>query len=166
MSRGTRLPALLIPILAIAAMACKAAAPVTRRVEARSANYFLVGVQRDDAISVRISQISDNSPVRDAALAVTVAGLTDTATLGPDGSYTSKSPRFKTPGVVTVAFRVKRGAVSETLGGDFSAAAAAASPADPPRDGARRQMHWWILNIGIGLIAAWMLSRKSGGVAK
>jgi len=95
-----------------AAASGESAAPA--RVEARSANLMAVGVVHDDGMAIRLSRLIDNAPVRDAAVTVTLRGVTYPTTAEADGSFMLRTKDLAIPGAAAVEFQVVQAATRET----------------------------------------------------
>jgi hypothetical protein len=141
-----------------------AAAPSTEgqaaRVEARSAIFLAVGVVHDDRMSIHLSRVLDNTPVRDATLTVAMRGQSHPATAETDGSYSFESKDLTLPGAAAVVFQVTEGGLHERLDGSLQTAGAADKPED--RNNAR-QLWWWVLNFAvcIGILVLYSRRRKA-----
>ena len=129
----------------------------TARVEARSANLMAVGVVRGDGMTIRLSRLIDNAPVRDAAVTVTLRGVTYPTTAEADGSFTLQTKDLAVPGAAAVEFQVVQAAARETLKGTLQVAAGA-GPSEA-RNSAR-QLWWWVLNFAVCIGFLWLYSRR------
>jgi hypothetical protein len=148
-----------IAILIIAFLSCARAAdsPLPgARVEARSADMLAVGVVHGDRMSIHISRLADNAPVRDAAVAVLLRGASHPTVAEADGSYTLLNPDLKLPGAAAVEFHVTQGAAQETLKGTLDIASAAATD----EKSQARQYWWWALNFGVCIGFLALISRR------
>ncbi len=168
-SRPTRAPTCRnLPALAaffVLAQAAPAAAPdgsamPPPRIEARSADLLAVGIVHDGSMTVHVSRLTDNAPVRDAVLTVLLRGVTHPTTAEPDGSYTMKSKDLELPGSATVIFRIARETAREDIPGMLEVADARARPES--KNGAR-QLWWWVLNFAvcIGFLQLWLRRNKA-----
>jgi hypothetical protein len=127
------------------------------RVEARSGDLMAVGLVRDDRMTIRLSRLIDNAPVRDAAVTVTLRGVTYPTTAEADGSFTLQTKGLAIPGAAAVEFQVVQAAARETLKGTLQVAGAA-GPSDD-RNSAR-QLWWWVLNFAVCIGFLWLYSRR------
>jgi hypothetical protein len=134
-----------------------APAAQTARVEARSATYLAVGLVHDDRMSIRLSRLSDNTPVRDAVLTVAMRGESHAATAETDGSYSFESKDLLLPGSVSVEFRVAQGELHERLDGTLQSAGKADKPEDKNN---ARQLWWWVLNFAVCIGVLLLISRR------
>jgi hypothetical protein len=151
---------LVLAVLGIAAAACAAASaepPVPVRVEARDAELMAVGVVRDDRMTIRLSRLIDNAPVRDAAVMVTLRGVAHPTTAEADGSFTLQTKDLAIPGAAAVEFQVVQAAARDTLKGTLQVAAGAGGADD--RNSAR-QLWWWVLNFAVCIGFLWLISRR------
>jgi hypothetical protein len=137
--------ALLAAVPARLVVAAPAAAPAPR-VEAHSADLLAVGIVHGDRMSIHLSRLLDNAPVRDAVLRVLLRGVEHQAVAEPDGGYTLQTPDLTVPGDASMEFRVLLGQSREDLKGVLSIADTPAESAD--RNGAR-QLWWWVLNFTV-----------------
>jgi hypothetical protein len=154
----------LISFLVLAAVAAAAWAvdaptvtPALSRVEARSADLLAVGVVRDDKMSIHVSRLVDNAPVRDAAITIVLRGTAHAATAETDGSYSLQTKDLTLPGAAAVEFQISQGAARESLKGTLDIAAAAGQ-ADNKNNA--RQLWWWALNFGVCFGVLWLISRR------
>jgi membrane fusion protein, heavy metal efflux system len=130
-----------------------AAAPAAR-VEARSAELLAVGTVRGDRMTIHLSRLADNAPVRDAALGVVLRGATHAAVAEADGSYSVQTPDLALPGAAAVQFQVTLGATRQDLQGTLQVAD---RPEQTEDKGSSRQFGWWVLNFAvcIGFLLLW-----------
>jgi hypothetical protein len=160
---ASRLLAFLVLAVAVAAaMAARAAdapaaAPALPRVEVRSADLWAVGVVHDDKMSIHLSRLIDNAPVRDAAISVVLRGTAHSATAESDGSYSLQTKDLTLPGAAVVEFQVAQGAAHESLKGTLDIAPAGGQPGDKSN---ARQLWWWVLNFAVCFGVLWLISRR------
>ncbi len=134
-----------------------APAPTAPRIEVRSADLLVVGVVHDDKMSIHVSRLNDNAPVRDASISVALRGSTRAAVAEADGGYSLHSQDLKLPGAAAVEFQVTLADARETLKGTLDIAAAAGPEED--RNNAR-QLWWWVLNFAVCFGILWLISRR------
>jgi hypothetical protein len=129
------------------------------RIEARSADLLAVGIVRSDRMSIHLSRLLDNAPVRDAVLSVTLRGTVHPTVAEADGSYTLRTPDLDIPGSAAVVFQVTQGATHEDLSGTL----ALADSAPKEEKNSARQLWWWVLNFAvcIGFLKLWSQRRKN-----
>ena len=140
-----------------AARAAAADAPPPPRVEARSADFLAVGVVHDDKLSIHLSRLSDNAPVRDAQVTVVLRGTAHPTTAETDGGYLLQTKDLALAGAATVEFQVSQGAMREILKGRLDIAGGA----EPSEDkNSARQLWWWVLNFGVCFGVLWLISRR------
>jgi hypothetical protein len=149
-------------LILMGSMVASAAAPETAavpRIEARSADLLAVGTVQGDRMTIHLSRILDNAPVRDAVVSVELRGTTHATTAEADGSYSLQTPDLHLPGTASVQLRVARGDAREELQGSLQIGEA---PAKPEEKNSARQFGWWILNFAvcIGFLMLWR-RRKS-----
>jgi hypothetical protein len=146
--------------LAAAAVGGEESAPPPR-VEARSGDLLAVGTVHGGRMTIHLSRLVDNAPVRDAALDVVLRGTTHPATAEADGSYSVQTEDLRLPGMAAVQFEVTRGADREVLAGTLEAGA---RPGESDDKGSTRQLGWWVLNFAVCIGFLWLWSRrKSAG---
>jgi hypothetical protein len=136
-------------------------APASARVEARSTTLLAVGIAHGDRMSVHLSQLLDNAPVRDAVLTVWLRGVAHPTVAEADGSYTLQTKDLEVPGTASVEFRVVRGPAQEDLKGALLIADREPKPEEKNN---ARQLWWWVLNFAvcIGFLMLISRRRKSG----
>lgn len=133
------------------------AAAALPRVEARSAELLAVGVVRDDRMTIHLSRLVDNAPVRDAAVTVILRGTTHPAIAETDGSFTFETKDLTLPGSAAVEFLVAQAASQQSLKGTLQIASGAAQPDDK---NSARQLWWWVLNFAVCIGFLWLFSRR------
>jgi len=127
------------------------------RVEARSQELLAVGLVHDDKMSIHVSRLIDNAPVRDAVVTVVLRGTAHPTTAETDGSYALETKDLTLPGAATVEFQVSKGGASESLKGTLDIAQAAGQPEDK---NSARQLWWWVLNFAVCFGVLWLISRR------
>jgi cobalt-zinc-cadmium efflux system membrane fusion protein len=165
-----RRPAFLCAVLALAAISgtpgAAGAEPAARdaaqgeasqRVEARSADLLAVGLVRGNRMTIHLSRLLDNAPVRDAAVTVALRGASHPAVAETDGSYTLETPELAVPGAVAVEFQVEQAGARQSLKGTLQIASAAGQPEDK---NTARQLGWWVLNFAVCIGFLWLVSRR------
>jgi cobalt-zinc-cadmium efflux system membrane fusion protein len=130
------------------------ASPQAARIEARSADLLAVGTVRGDRMTIHVSRIIDNAPVRDAVVTVLLRGPTHPTTAETDGSYSLQAPDLNLPGAAAMEFQVVQAGGSEALKGTLRIADAPPKPEDKNN---ARQLLWWVLNFAvcIGILMLW-----------
>jgi hypothetical protein len=127
------------------------------RVEARSDDLLAVGVVSADRMSIHVSRLSDNAPVRDAAVTVALRGVSHPTTAEADGGYALQTSDLALPGAAAVEFRIVGAAEQETLRGTLQIAAPAGASESK---NSTRQMMWWVLNFAVCIGFLLLLSRR------
>lgn len=143
------------PALAAPPPAAQANQPA--RIEARSADLLAVGTVHGDRLTIHVSRILDNSPVRNAVVTVVLRGIAHPSTAEADGSYSLETPDLRLPGTAAMQFKVVQGAASEELNGVLRIADAAGPGED--KNGAR-QLGWWVLNFAVCIGILWLWRRR------
>jgi hypothetical protein len=140
-----------------AALAGADGGSVPARIEARSTDLLAVGLVQDDRLSIHLSRLLDNAPVRDVAVTVVLRGVAHPATAEADGSFTIQTPDLKLPGKAAVEIQIAEAAARETLKGTLQGAEGAGAPEDK---NSARQLWWWVLNFAVCIGFLWLISRR------
>jgi membrane fusion protein, heavy metal efflux system len=119
------------------------------RVAARSELYEIVGILKDNRLSIFLDDAVTNEPIPDAALQVTIGeAAAIEATKESDGSYTAMLPDPKPTGSVEVIF-----AVAAQKGDDLLVDSLALS--QPPVAPAQQERRWFSAGpVGVALALA------------
>jgi len=148
------------PAQAAASTATSAASPSTTaatRVEARSAKLLAVGTVHGERMTIHLSRLEDNAPLRDAEVALVLRGVTHPATALADGGYAVATPDLALPGTAVVRIEVTSNGTRQDLEGTLQAAAAG----EPTEDkGSSRQLGWWVLNFAVCIGFLWLWQRR------
>jgi hypothetical protein len=131
--------------------------PAATRVEARSESLLTVGIVRADRMSIHVTRIVDNAPVRDAVLKVLLRGVTHPTVAEADGSYTLQTKDLTLPGAATVEFQVVQGTERQDLKGTLLVADGATKPEGK---NSARQLWWWVLNFAVCIGFLMLLARR------
>ena len=136
-----------------------AAAPeaAASRVEARSADLLVVGLVHGDRMTIYLSRLIDNAPVRDAAVTLVLRGAAHPTTAETDGGYTLQTKDLTLPGAAAVEFQVAQAGSQESLKGTLQIAADAGQPENK---NSARQLWWWVLNFAVCIGFLWLYSRR------
>jgi hypothetical protein len=157
---GAAAPAVAAPGVAAPGVA---AMPASARVEARSADLMAVGLVRDDRMTIHLSRLIDNAPVRDAAVTVVLRGIAHPATAETDGSYTLQTKDLTLPGAAVIEFQVALSAARQSLKGALQISSAAGQSEDK---NTARQLWWWVLNFAVCIGFLWLISRRRKAAPK
>lgn len=143
-------------LLPWAMLAVAAAAPQSFATLGRSAQVVMQGERTANGLAVRFAR-PDGAALAVSAVSASVDGRHLNGTREADGSW-GFGPLPAGDGRLEVI--VDHDGIRELLSGSLpgSSAAAAAAPAGMARD--HKQLLWWILNIGIVLIAVLAVSRR------
>jgi hypothetical protein len=131
--------------------------PAAPRIEARSANLLAVGIAHGDRMSIHLSRLADNAPVRDAVLNVLLRGVVHPAVAEADGSYTVQTQDLAVPGAASMEFQVLQGQAREDLKGEL---VVANGQSKPEEKNSARQLWWWALNFVVCIGFLMLLSRR------
>lgn len=151
-----------IGLIALAAasacgLAVSAALAPAARVEARSDHLLAVGTVRGERMTIHLSRVEDNAPVRDVEVALVLRGATHPATALADGGYAVETPDLALPGAAAVRIEVTSSGTRQDLEGTLQPAA----NAEPAEDkGSSRQFGWWILNFAVCIGFLWLWQRR------
>ena len=110
-------------------------------------------------MTIHLSRILDNAPVRDAMVTVALRGAAHSTTAEVDGSYTLRTPDLTLPGAASVQFQVAFDGTREELKGTLQIGGTG------DKNGGKnnaRQLWWWVLNFAvcIGFLMLWSRRRK------
>jgi hypothetical protein len=142
----------------LAAMPGRAAGePAATRIEARSENLLAVGIVHADRMTIHVTQLTDNAPVRDAVLTVLLRGVAHPTVAEADGSYTLQTKDLNLPGPVSLEFQVIQGTTRHDLKGTLLAADGVAKADDK---NSARQLWWWVLNFAVCIGFLLLISRR------
>jgi hypothetical protein len=152
-----------VAVLALCCGAWAAAAdtPAAGRVEARSQDMLAVGVISGERMSIHLSQLMDNAPVRDAAVTVLLRGATHPTTAETDGSFTLSDKDLAVPGDAAIEFQIAMPTGNESLKGTIKTEGVPAGE----EKGTSRQLWWWVLNFGACIGFLWLFSRRKKAAA-
>jgi hypothetical protein len=126
-------------------------------VEARSADFLAVGLLHEDKLSIHLSRLIDNAPVRDAVVTVVLRGVAHPTIAETDGSYTLQTKDLTLPGAAAVDIQVSQAAAQESLKGTLQISAG--TPQSEDKNTAR-QLWWWVLNFAVCIGFLWLFSRR------
>jgi cobalt-zinc-cadmium efflux system membrane fusion protein len=148
-----------LAVLGIAGPAFTAAGEpaAARRIEARSEGLLAVALVHDGQMTIHLSRLIDNSPVRDAAVTVMLRGAAHPATAEADGSFAMQTKDLTLPGAAAVEFQVEQAGIRATLKGTLQVAAGSDQPASK---NSARQLWWWVLNFAVCIGFLWLYSRR------
>jgi hypothetical protein len=143
--------------LAVSAIVAAGEPAPAPRVEARSADLLAVGLVHDDRLTIHLSRLFDNAPVRDAVVTVVLRGVAHPTTVETDGSYTLQTEDLRLPGAAAVDIQVAQAAAQQSLKGTLQIAAGAGQSENKNN---ARQLWWWVLNFAVCIGFLWLFSRR------
>ncbi len=114
-------------------------------------------------LTLRVRRATGPIPVVVNDLSVTIDGKSAPATARADGSWFVPRPADAKDAGKTIEVTVGHDGIHEVLSGRLAppvSAPAATSPATSVISSSHKQLFWWILNIGIVLVAAIAISRR------
>jgi hypothetical protein len=137
------------------------AGAVAARIEARSDTTLAVALVNGDRMTIHLSRVLDNAPIRDAVLTVLLRGVVHPTVAEADGSYSLESVDLRLPGTAAVEFHLVQGTLHEDLKGALQVSAGADDK--PVEQNSARQLGWWVLNFAvcIGFLMLWSRRRKN-----
>jgi hypothetical protein len=133
------------------------AASAAARVEARSTQLLAVGTVHGERMTIHLSRLEDNAPVRDAEVALVLRGATHPATALADGGYAVATPDLALPGAAAVRIEVTSNGTRQVLEGTLQPGAAPNATEDK---GSSRQLGWWVLNFAVCIGFLWLWQRR------
>jgi hypothetical protein len=133
-----------------------AATRAPARVEARSADLLAVALVQDARMTIHLSRLIDNAPVRDATVTVVLRGIAHPATAESDGSYTLQATDLTLPGAAAIEIQVALAAARQSLKGTLQVSTAGEST----DKNTARQLWWWVLNFAVCIGFLWLISRR------
>jgi hypothetical protein len=134
-----------------------APASAAARVEARSAQLLAVGTVQGERMTIHLSRLEDNAPLRDAEVALVLRGATHPATALADGGYAVATPDLALPGAAAVRIEVTSSGTRQDLEGTLQPGATRAATEDK---GSSRQLGWWVLNFAVCIGFLWLWQRR------
>jgi len=127
------------------------------RVEARSTDLLAVGLARGDRMTIHLSRLIDNAPVRDAVVTVTLRGRSYPTTAETDGGYTLQTKDLGLGGAAAIEIQVALAGLRQSLKGTLQAEA---GRSQPPEKSTARQLWWWVLNFAVCIGFLYLISRR------
>ena len=97
-----------------------AAGPVSPRAVATSENYQLVAIVEGETLVIYLDRATDNAPVTEARIEITLDGKPYTAERQRNGTYEISAPMLKTPGAYEVLASITEGGKSDLLVGSVT----------------------------------------------
>jgi hypothetical protein len=140
-----------------AALSLSRADEAAPRIEARSADLLAVGIVHGDRMSIHLSRLLDNAPVRDAVVTVSLRGVVHPTVAEADGSYSMEAKELAVPGTAAVQIAVMQGQAREELRGALLIAGAQTKPEEK---NSARQLWWWVLNFAVCIGFLMLISRR------
>jgi hypothetical protein len=138
--------------------------PAPARVEARTENLAAVGIVQADRMSIHVSRVLDNAPVRDALVTVWLRGVAHATLAEADGSYTLQTKDLELPGPAAVDFQIMQGESRQDLKGTLLVTGSAAKAGEDKNSA--RQLWWWVLNFAVCIGFLMLISRRRKAAAK
>ena len=118
-----------------------------------------LGLIQGGRMTIHLSRLIDNAPVRDVAVKVLLRGAAHPATAETDGSFSLQSADLALPGSAAVDFLVTQaGGASETLKGTLVIADGSGRTTE--HKNTARQLWWWVLNFAVCIGFLYLISRR------
>jgi len=133
------------------------------RFAAVSEVFELVGVLDGRQITLYLDRAADNSPVRDAAITLEIAGRPFKAEAHGDAEYEVVLPEAPAPGVLPITATVTAGDELDLLAGELDLHAPAHAEAAAPARSARVYAAWFAGGIAVLALLGWGTRRALGG---
>jgi len=114
-------------------------------------------------MTIHLSRLIDNAPVRDAAVTVVLRGIGHPAVAETDGSYTLQAKDLTLPGAAAIEFQVAQAGAPQSLKGTLDITRAAG---DSGAKNTARQLWWWVLNFAVCIGFLWLISRRRKAAPK
>jgi len=150
----------LLCLLAWPLVAAAAEPPAAAAVEiARSSLLTLSGSAGPSALELSLRRTAEQAPLVVSEFATSIDGKTAPATRNPAGGWSVPLGSLGA-GDHKLAVTVGHDGIRELLEGTFTPAVAAPAGGIGSLGGNHKQLLWWILNIGIVLVAAFAISRR------
>jgi hypothetical protein len=154
--------------LAVGVLACAAAAPaapVSFAPVAQSALVTLDAARTSAGLELRLHRPQSDAVVPVTALTVSIDGHSVAATAAADGTWSVPWPGGSAPTNGQLEVVLAHDGIREVLSGPLPGSAGEAGNGAHPSSAAgglreHKQLAWWILNIGIVLIAVLAISRR------
>jgi CubicO group peptidase (beta-lactamase class C family) len=108
-------------------------------------------------MTIHLSHLEDNAPLRDAEVALVLRGVTHPATALADGGYAVTTPDLALPGAAAVRVEVTSSGTRQDLEGTLQPTAA---PGITEDKSSSRQLGWWVLNFAVCIGFLWLWQRR------
>ena len=130
---------------------------------AHSALLTIFGVVTADGLAIHIQHAGNQIPIDGRDVTVSLDGKSQPVTAEPEGTFVLATKDLNGDGERQLDIVVAHDGIREILSGKVTLPKAG-STLDLWRD--HKQMAWWVLNIGVVLIAVIAFSRRSSKPAK
>jgi hypothetical protein len=149
---------LLIAVITAFAVVCVAEDAGTRFTPlAQSAQVLIEGARTPEGLTLRFERTTGGTALPVSELSATLDGKSLPLTRAADGTWKVPLPSATPAGKLEL--QVGHDGIRELLSGAPPAPVAAAAPAEAP-GASHKQIWWWVLNIGIVLVAVIAVSRR------
>jgi len=108
-------------------------------------------------MTIHLSRLIDNAPVRDAVVTVTLRGRSYPTTAETDGGYTLQTKDLGLGGAAAIEIQVALAGLRQSLKGTLQAEA---GRSQPPEKSTARQLWWWVLNFAVCIGFLYLISRR------
>jgi hypothetical protein len=130
---------------------------------AHSALLTIFGVVTSDGLALHIQHAGNQIPIDGRDVTVSIDGKSQPVTAEPEGTFVLSTKDLNGDGERQLDIVVAHDGIREILSGKVTLPKTG-STLDLWRD--HKQMAWWVLNIGVVLIAVMAFSRRSSKPAK
>lgn len=126
---------------------------------AHSALIAIDATRNGDALELHIKHAANQIPIDGQNVVVSVDGKNQSVTPEPEGTFSLSTKDWAGDGERQLDIIVGHDGIREILTGKITVPKAGSNATDLLHD--HQQMAWWILNVGVILIAVMAFSRRS-----
>jgi hypothetical protein len=130
---------------------------------AHSALLTIDATRSDDTLDLHIKHAGNGIPIDGQNVTVSVDGKSQPVTAASDGTFALSTKDLAGDGERQLDIVVAHDGIREILTGKVLIPKASSTTSDLWKD--HQQMAWWILNIGVVLVAVMAFSRRSSKAA-
>jgi hypothetical protein len=130
---------------------------------AHSALLTIDATRSDDTLDLHIKHAGNGIPIDGQNVTVSVDGKSQPVTAASDGTFALSTKDLTGDGERQLDIVVAHDGIREILTGKVLIPKASSTTSDLWKD--HQQMAWWILNIGVVLVAVMAFSRRSSKAA-
>lgn len=130
---------------------------------AHSALLTIDATRNGDLLELHVKHTGNNVPIDGQNVTVSVDGKSQTVTPEPEGTFALSTKDLPGDGERQLDIVVGHDGIREILTGKITLPKASSVAGDLWHD--HQQMAWWVLNIGVVLVAVMAFSRRSAKAA-